>query len=181
MLQSEVGSAKLTPAHSFPARGRLMCDFTLPSAEGGQVSLYDYRGHANLVLFFAGDAADLRENGFLRTLVQRYAEIRGQDSEILVVLACSREQAERAKHQVQLPFPVLADQDRQIHKSVGAVDVHAVPASAVYVTDRFLEVYATWRTAQGDNLPGVSEVLSWLAYIESECPECTQAEWPRDD
>jgi hypothetical protein len=46
MLQSEVGSAKLNPAHSFPARGRLMCDFTLPSAEGGQVSLYDYRGHA---------------------------------------------------------------------------------------------------------------------------------------
>lgn len=181
MLQSEVGSAKLTPAHSFPARGRLMCDFTLPSAEGGQVSLYDYRGHSNLVLFFAGAADHLGENGFLSTLVQRYAEIRGQDSEILLVLACSREQAERAKNQVQLPFPVLADEDMQVHKSVGAVDAQAVSAAAVYVTDRFLEVYATWRTEQGGNIPGVSEVLSWLAYIGSECPECTQAEWPRDD
>lgn len=105
MLQSEVGSAKLTPAHSFPARGRLMCDFTLPSAEAGQVSLYDYRGHSNLVLFFAGEADLLGENGFLPTLVQRYAEIRGQDSEILLVLACSRERAERAKHQMYCRFP----------------------------------------------------------------------------
>ena len=105
MLQSEVGSAKLNPAHSFSARGRLMCDFTLPSAEGGQVSLYDYRGHANLVLFFAGDAADLRENGFLRTLVQRYAEIRGQDSEILVVLACSRSKRNGPSTRCNCRFP----------------------------------------------------------------------------
>lgn len=96
-------------------------------------------------------------------------------------MACSREQAERAKQQMQLPFPVLADEDMQVHKSVGAIAAQAVPAAAVYVTDRFLEVYATWRTEQGDNLPGVSGVLSLLAYIESECPECTQAKWPRDD
>ena len=158
-----------------------MCDFRLPSAEGEQVSLYDYRGHSNLVLFFAGEADHPGENGFLSILVQHYAEIRGQDSEILLVLACSREQAERTKHQVQVPFPVLADEDMQVHKSVGAVDAQAVPAAAVYVTDRFLDVHATWRTEQGDDLPGVSEVLSWLAYIESECPECTQEEWPRDD
>ena len=181
MLQSEVGSAKLTPAHSFPARGRLMCDFTLPSAEAGQVSLYDYRGHSNLVLFFAGEA-DLLERE--RISPDPRAALRGNSRSRLGDIACPG-LFPRASGTGQapdvLPFPVLADEDMQVHKSVGAVHAQAVPAAAVYVTDRFLEVYATWRTAQGDNLPGVSEVLSWLAYIESECPECTQVEWPRDD
>lgn len=34
---------------------------------------------------------------------------------------------------------------------------------------------------QSTPLPRVSEVLSWLVYIDSRCPECTQAEWPPDD
>ena len=29
----------------------------------------------------------------------------------------------------------------RVHKSVGAVGAQAVPASALYITDRFLEVY----------------------------------------
>jgi alkyl hydroperoxide reductase subunit AhpC len=98
-----------------------------------------------------------------------------------LILACSREQAEGAKHQMQVPFPVLADEDMQVHKAVGALGAQAVPAAALYVTDRFLEVYAAWRTGEGDSLPSASEVVSWLAYIDSQCPECTQAEWPKDD
>lgn len=180
MLQAEVDSAKLTPAHSFPARGHLMCDFMLPSTEGKQVSLYDYRGHANLVLLFAGDADGTEKKKLLSTLVQNHAEIQDRDSEVLLVLFRSRERAERAKHQVQLPVPVLADEDMQVHKAVGALDAQAVPATALYVTDRFLEAYAAWRTGEGDILPTISEVLAWLQYVDSQCPECTQVEWPRD-
>lgn len=46
---------------------------------------------------------------------------------------------------------------------------------------RFLEVFAAWRTGTGDPLPDISEVLSWLNYLDSQCPECTQIEWPTDD
>jgi hypothetical protein len=53
MLQAEIGSAKVTAAESFPTRGYLMPDFTLPSSDGKQVSLYDYRGRSNLVLFLS--------------------------------------------------------------------------------------------------------------------------------
>jgi peroxiredoxin len=181
MLQAEVGSAKLTQASSYPSRGNIMWNFTLPSTEGKQISLYDYRGRCNLALLFAGDVDHIGEENILSTLAQHYAEIRDQDSEVLLVLACSRERAERTKHQAQLPFPVLADEDMQVYKSVGALDARAAPAAALYVTDRFLEVYAAWRTGEGDGLPSASEVVSWLAYIDSQCPECTQAEWPRDD
>jgi hypothetical protein len=68
----------------------------------------------------------------------------------------------------------------QVHKSVGALGPRAVPAAALYVTHRFLEVFAGWHTGEGDSLPSASEVISWLDYINRQCPECTQAEWPRD-
>ena len=58
MLQAEIGSAKITAAENLPTRGHLMPDFTLSSSDGKQVSLYDYRGRANLALFFAGRAQD---------------------------------------------------------------------------------------------------------------------------
>ena len=53
MLQAEIGSAKVTAAESLPTRGHLMPDFTLSASDGKQVSLYDYRGRSNLVLFLA--------------------------------------------------------------------------------------------------------------------------------
>jgi len=181
MQQAEIGRARVTDKHSLPTRGHVMHDFTLPSTDGKRISLYDYRGHANLVLIFAGDVGQTTEKEFLSGLVQHYAEIRTQDTEVLLVLAGSREHAERTKHQARLPFLVLVDEDMQIHKSVGALGAQAVPAAALYVTDRFLEVFAAWRTVEGNTLPSASEVLSWIDYINSECPECTQAEWPVDD
>lgn len=65
--------------------------------------------------------------------------------------------------------------------SVGASGAQAVPAVALYITDRFLEVFAVWRGGIGDLLPDISEVLSWLTYLDRQCLECTQIEWPADD
>ena len=181
MHQAEVGSAKLTPAHSTPSRGHLMPDFTLPSTEGKQISLYDYRGHSSLVLLYAGDAHHPEEQRLLVSLVEHYAEIREEDSEVIIVVTCSRERAEEMKRQIRSPFSVLLDQQAQVHKMVGALSSQSVPAPAVYVTDRFMEVFAAWRTGIGDTFPSISDVLSWLAYLDSVCPECTQVEWPSEE
>jgi uncharacterized protein YcbX len=87
----------------------------------------------------------------------------------------------RRRRKMQFPFPVLVDPDMHVHTSVGASGAQAVPAAALYITDRFLEVFAVWRTGAGDRLPDISEVLSWLTYLDSQYPECTQIEWPTDD
>jgi peroxiredoxin len=181
MLQAEIGSAKVTAAESFPTRGHLMPDFTLPSSDSRQVSLYDYRGRSNLVVVFAGPAQDSAENQLLSALAQRYGEITDADSEVVIVVAESIGQTEEFRRKMQFPFPVLADTDMHVHNSVGASGALAVPAAALYITDRFLEVFAVWRTGVGDRLPDISEVLSWLNYLDSQCPECTQIEWPTDD
>ena len=38
----------------------------------------------------------------------------------------------------------------RVHKMVGASGAQAIPAAALYITDRFLEVFAVWRTGTGD-------------------------------
>ena len=35
--------------------------------------------------------------------------------------------------------------------------------------------------SEGNIRTFISEVLSWLNYLDSQCPECTQIEWPTDD
>ena len=181
MLQAEIGSARVTAGESLPTRGHLMPDLTLPSSDGKQVSLYDYRGRSNLVLFFAGSGQDSAENQLLSALTARYREITDTDSEVIVVVAESIGRAAEFRRKMQFPFSVLADADMHVHNSVGASGVQGVPAAALNITDRFLEVFATWRTGAGERLPDISDVLSWLTYLDSQCPECTQIEWPSDD
>ena len=181
MLQAEIGSAKVTAVGSFPTRGHLMPDFTLSSSDGKQVSLYDYRGRSNLLLFFAGRTQVSAEDPLLSALPKRYREITDTGSEAVVVVAESVGRAEEFHRKMHFPFPVLSDPDMRVHKSVGAVGAQAVPAAALYIEDRYMEVFAVWRTGTGDNLPDISEVLSWLNYLDSQCPECTQIEWPTSD
>ncbi len=181
MLQAEIGSAKVTAAKSFPTRGHLMPDFTLVSSCGKRVSLYDYRGRSNLVLYFAGRTKDSADGPLLSALAQRYSEVAETGSEGVVVLAESVEKADEFRRKMQFAFQVLSDPDMRVHNMVGAFGAQAVPAATVYITDRFLEVAAVWCTGAGDPLPDISEVLSWLNYLDSQCPECTQIEWPTDD
>lgn len=181
MLQAEIGSARVTAGESLPTRGHLMPDFTLPSSDGKYVSLYDHRGRSNLVVFFAGRGQDSAENTLLSALTERYREITDTDSEVAVVVAESIGQAEEFRRKMQFPFPVLADANMHIHTSVGASGAQGLPAAALYITDRFLEVFGTWRTGAGEHLPDITDVLSWLTYLDSQCPECTQIEWPSDD
>jgi thioredoxin-dependent peroxiredoxin len=181
MLQAEIGSARVTAAGSFPSRGHLMPDFTLLSSCGKQVSLYDYRGRSNLVLYFAGRAKDSTDRPLLSALFKRYGEIAETGSEVVVVVSESTAQADEFRRRMHFPFPVLSDPDMKVHNMVGASGAQAVPAAAMYITDRFLEVFVVWRTGAGERLPDISDVLSWLTYLDSQCPECTQIEWPVDD
>jgi peroxiredoxin len=181
MLQAEIGSAKVTAAKSFPTRGHLMPDFTLSSSDGKQVSLYDYRGRSNLVLLFAARTKDSSDSPLLRALAKRYCEIAETNSEVVVVLADSIARADEFRRKMHFPVLVLSDPDMRVHNMVGARGAQAVPGAALYITDRFLEVFAVWRTGSGERLSDITDVLSWLNYLDSQCPECTQIEWPTDD
>ena len=74
-----------------------MPDFTMSSSDGRQVSLYDYRGRSNLVLFVAGRAQDSAEDPLLSALSKRYREITDTDSGALAVMTDSVGQAEELR------------------------------------------------------------------------------------
>ena len=99
----------------------------------------------------------------------------------MFVVAESVGRAEGFRRKMHFPFPVLSDPDMRVHNMVGASGAQAVPAAALYIVDRFPEVFAVWRTGTGGRLPDILDVRSWLTYLDSQCPECTQNEWPTDD
>ncbi len=175
MSQAEIAGGTVTPANELPSKGHRLHDFELTSALGPVVRLSDYRGRSNLVLIFTDDRTETRQ--LLVDMAGQYAQIKDEQAQVLAVLK-SRQQASGAKQELQLPYPVLADDDGRAHRRAGAVDLQGHNSAAVYVTDRFGEVFGVYRTRDGQSLPTVAEILDWLEFVNSQCPECEPPEWP---
>jgi len=176
MSQAEIAGGAVTPPNELPSKGHRLHDFGLMSAIGPIIRLSDYRGRSNLVLIFTDDRSEPKE--LLSDVARQYPRIKNEESEVLAVMRSSREHAAEAKQQLELPYPVLADEDGFVHREVGAVDLQGRASGAVYITDRFGEVFGLYRTRDGQLLPGVPDILNWLEFINSQCPECEPPEWP---
>jgi peroxiredoxin len=178
MTQAEIAGGFATAPRARRTKGQLISDFTLASTGGQKISLSDYRGRSNLVLVFAGGGAGSPDLKVLAEIAADYAHIQEEQAEVLAVMQCARETAARIKQEANLPFPLLVDEDGRIHRPAGAADKYGHPATAIYVTDRFLEVFAVYRAAEGQAMPNVREIVEWLSFINSQCPECSPSEWP---
>lgn len=176
LTQAEIAGRIFKTAETCPVKGQLIRDFELISTEGRRVSVSDYRGRFNLVLVFADGRLCSLE--FLTGVAKGYGEIRGEQAEVLAVLQCAIEEATRHKEGTHGQFPVLADGDGRIHRLMGARDESGQPAMAVYITDRFGEVFAAFRESEKQAMPSLQEILGWLAFVNSQCPECSPPEWP---
>lgn len=178
MTQAELAGSVVNGPQARPRKGQLIRDFTLTSSVGQPISLSDYRGRSNLLLAFAGGedcSPDLR---ILAEIAADYGRFLDEQTQVLAIMQCPQEKAARLKEQANLPFPLLVDEDGRIHRSVGAADNDGHPASAIYITDRFGEVFAVYRAAEGQPMPDLQEIVRWLAFINSQCPECSPPEWP---
>lgn len=162
----------------FPGRGHVLRNFALLSAAGKQVQISDYRGRANLVLVLAGARGTEPDLNLLRELSTLQAQILEHEAQVLAILYCTREQAQIIRQRAGFPFAVLADAAGEAHRSLGALDSNGAPRLAVYVTDRYGEIFAAWRTALSEPAPGAQEILGWLEFINHQCPECFPPEWP---
>lgn len=136
----------------------------------------DYRGRLNLVLVFADNEA--RTAALLSEVATRYRDFKNWDAEILVVVQLAPEQAAQMTNRLKLPFPLLLDEDGRTHRDFGASNSQGQPATAVYITDRYGEVFGLYRTGEGQPIPGAEEILNWVEFVGSQCPECEPPEWP---
>jgi len=178
MLQAEVAGGAANAPEARPTKGQLIREFTLPSTLGQHVSLSDYRGRSNVVLVFAGGGDGILDREVLTEIAADYVRFREEQTQVLAILQCSRGKADMIRRQANLPFPVLVDEDGRIHRSAGAVDYQGHPVTATYVTDRFGEVFAVYRASEGQAMPSGGEIVEWLSFINSQCPECGVPEWP---
>jgi peroxiredoxin len=153
MTQAEIGSGTADAPQVRPAKGQLIRDFSLASTDGQKISLSDYQGHFNLVLVFAGGGAGSADLKILAEIAADYGHIQEQQAQVLAVLQCTRKAAARIKREENLPFPLLVDEDGRIHRPAGAADKHGHPATAIYIADRFREVFAVYRAAEGQTMP----------------------------
>lgn len=155
--------------------GTTFPDFVLPAADGGRVELETYRGRRNLVVVCAG-AGPLPGTlaRLLDELAKRGEEVASEAAQVITVVTT----AEAARNARRAGFPVVLDEAARLHARVGASDDAGRPAPAVFVTDRFREIYATYVLTPGAPLPDARAVLGWLVFINIQCPECGAPEWP---
>ncbi len=128
-------------------RGMLVHDLPAQTLDGGPVHASDFRGRRNLVLIFPGVTAE--ESLLVRELRQQAADL--QEEEAVALLA--------------------ADVPAELLGYYGAISNRGERRPALYITDRYGEIYYAAHGESGGTLPSAAEVLDWLRFINSQCPE----------
>jgi len=120
-------SARLSPGDPAP-------DFTLPDADGKQVSLADYRGRRVIVYFYPAamtpgctkEACDFRDN---------LASLDGAGIDVVGISPDKPEKLAKFREAQQLTFPLLADPSRSVCDDRGRVHgyqaLHVADASVI--------------------------------------------------
>ena len=93
-------------------------DFSAPDQDGNTVALADYKGKKLVVFFYpkastpgcTAEACNLRDN---------YSAFRSQGYEIIGVSADSAKRQQNFKNKYELPYPLLADEDRKVIEAFG--------------------------------------------------------------
>lgn len=145
--------------------GQVVPTFTLPDSDGASVRRSAYRDKRNLVLVFLPGAGDDGAQAYLRALAEGYAAIQAETGEVLAILRGDQAAAAALKRDLALPFPVLADAD-------GATTARFLPPAAraaVFVTDRYGELYFAAPAARAASLPPVATLHDWLVAIDRQC------------
>lgn len=149
------------------ATGERLRDLILRDADGREVMYSDWRGRRNLVVLAGPVPQEL-----VAGLASAAEVLREEETQVLQV-SLDAGHLESDSDSIKRLF----DPDMRAHRDLGALhDVpdragtvqDSRPHPAVVVTDRYGEIRAEFR---GNDIPEVAEIVNWLRYINSECPE----------
>jgi hypothetical protein len=155
--------------------GELLPYLTLATPSGAPAALGQDSGRRNLVvvLLGAGSPGEIVAR-LLGQLVQARATLDEEETEVLVVRpdgAGALTDAEAG------PFTVLVDDDALFHRRVGAVDESGRASPALFITDRYREIYHAARPGDAQWPTSAEDVVRWLVFMNIQCPECGAPEW----
>ena len=146
----------------------------LPSSEGADVNIWDFKQRKNLVLIFHHGRNCPHCRNKLKELAEAYKEIQALEAEILAVSFDNFEDAKDLREEDELPFPLLSDQSGATTERFTFIDESGnQPLPTVFITDRFGALRYQKIAREATDLPSAGEILNWLLLIETECPECS--------
>lgn len=181
MEENEVRSAFRTPHGPTPAgclsagTGEILPYATLATPSGAAFTLGQYRGRRNLVvvLLGAGSPGNIVSR-LLAQLARSRVALEEEEAEALVVRTGD---AGGLSEEMARSLTVLVDDGARFHRGLGAVDAAGSAAPSLYITDRYMEIYHRSRPGDAQWPTSTEDVLSWLVFMNIQCPECSAPEW----
>ena len=95
--------------------GSLAPDFKLHATNGQEISLSDFRGKKNVIVFFIRETTCPQCRTHVTQLGRMYDQFREAGAEIIVILGENVEKTREYADAIGLPFPILSDPDRAIY------------------------------------------------------------------
>jgi peroxiredoxin Q/BCP len=141
-------------------------DFSLPSQNGSQVSLNDFRGKAVVLYFYPADDTPgcTAESCAFR---DQYEVFTSAGAEVVGVSGDSPESHQKFAAKYDLPFTLLSDKGNKIRKEYGATAAFGLlPGRVTYVIDRDGVVQYIFNSML-DFKGHVSEALKTLQQFQS--------------
>ena len=162
--------------------GQLIPDFRLSAANrDGEFGPWDYKQHRNLVLMFLHSVESKRCRQLLREIREHYVEYQEKEAEVLVISTDEMDRLRQLTHDLALPFPVLADTGGSVTdlylKNTKRSTENATFEAAIFVADRWGEIFTCKTVEKDDDLVAEAEIREWLEFIELQCEECFPSEW----
>lgn len=147
--------------------GQRLPRLALPAApDGSRVALRDPARGAPVVAILRPD-----EDGvaLLERLARAVEPLRVWAGRPLAIVPATLEEATALVGRVDgVPFPVLADVDGDVLRRLGVQSGR----TALIIADRWGVVYYSVEADTAAELPDDAEVVEWVRYLATQCPEC---------
>lgn len=112
-------------------------DFTLQAQDGRMVSLHDYAGSKNVVIYFYPKDFTAGCTAETKAFSDNYGEVLGLGAEVIGISSDSAESHGSFAEACGASFPLLADRDGKVRGSYGAKGPFGLmPGRVTFVIDR---------------------------------------------
>ena len=151
--------------------GHMVPDFNLRTVGDERISVSDFKGKKNLVIFFF-DLHNSNDWSVLAELKRRYHDFTDANAEVLAISSGPFEELKDCAASMSLPFHLLCDCDRE------TACTYCVSGAMLFVADKFGELKLQSAISEDNADTLLDSALSTLELIELECPECGVSSWP---
>ena len=147
--------------------GRPLPAGEFPGADGGSVSLSDFRQRRGLVLLLLRSGGE-EEAALVEEASRRRDEFSSHGAALFGILP---RRPDRGVPPFPSPVPVLFDEPGLFLRREGGRDPAETGTSRIAVADRYGQVYVVIPSPPGAERAAVSEALEWVGYLDRQCPE----------